>query len=257
MIKISSIILAKDEEKNIARCIDSQKGCIDEIIVIVDSRTSDNTVEVLKEKGVRYEVCAWMGYAKTKQYALSKASNEWVLWIDADEALTPELNREMMDFKESDPEYDAYSIPRKANFLGRWIMHSGWYPGRVERLFNKSRVYFSDKDVHEHLVIKGAAGKLKHDLEHYTDPSIRHYFDKFNIYTSLAAEELYKKNRNASLKDILLRPPFLFIKMYIMKAGFLDGLNGFMLAVFSSLYVFTKYCKLWELRRTDSVSEKM
>lgn len=251
MIKISSIILAKDEEHNIARCIDSQAGCIDEIIVIVDSRTKDNTLNILKEKGVVYEVCQWQGYARTKEYALSKASNDWIFWIDADEALTPELKNEILEFKMGKPAFSAYSVPRKANFLGRWIMHSGWYPGRVERLFSKSRAHFSNKDVHEHLVVEGETGRLKHDLEHYTDPSIKHYFDKFNIYTSLAAEELFKKNRSASLKDILLRPPFLFFKMYIMKLGFLDGLNGFMLAVFSSLYVFTKYCKLWELNKAS------
>ncbi|MCU7493944.1 MAG: glycosyltransferase family 2 protein [Ignavibacteria bacterium] len=250
MIKISSIILAKDEENNIARCIDSQQGSIDEILVFVDSRTTDNTVNILKSKGVSYEVCTWQGYAKTKQYALSKASNEWILWIDADEALTPELKSEIIEFKASQPVYNVYSIPRKANFLGKWIMHSGWYPGRVERLFNKNHAHFSNKDVHEHLVFEGQTGKLNHDLEHYTDPSIKHYFDKFNVYTSLAAEELFRKNRTASVKDILLRPPFLFFKMYIMKRGFLDGLMGFMLAVFSSLYVFTKYSKLWELEHS-------
>ncbi|MGE5432678.1 MAG: glycosyltransferase family 2 protein [Syntrophomonadaceae bacterium] len=257
MMKISSIILAKDEEHNIGRCIDSQKGCIDEIIVIVDSRTEDNTVNILREKGVTYEVCTWQGYAQTKQYALSKASSEWILWIDADEALTPELKGEITEFKNREPEFNAYSIPRKANFLGRWIMHSGWYPGRVERLFNKRYAHFSNKDVHEHIVVEGSTGRLKHDLEHYTDPSIKHYFDKFNLYTSLAAEELFNKNRAASVKDILLRPPFLFFKMYILKLGFLDGLNGFILAVFSSLYVFTKYCKLWELKRSGAVKRKI
>ena len=255
MIKITSIILAKDEEHNIGRCISSQTDCIDEIIVIVDDRTRDNTIGILKESKVSYEVCTWQGYAKTKEYALSKASNEWILWIDADEALTPELKSEITEFKKSEPRYSAYSIPRKANFLGTWIMHSGWYPGRVERLFNKTRAHFSNKDVHEHLVVEGTTGKLKHDLEHYTDPSIKHYFDKFNIYTTLAAEELFKKNRTASLKDILLRAPFLFFKMYIVKLGFLDGINGFILAVFSSLYVFTKYCKLWELKRSASHRE--
>ncbi|MGE5401891.1 MAG: glycosyltransferase family 2 protein [Ignavibacteriales bacterium] len=248
-IKISSIILAKDEEHNIARCIDSQNGCVDEIIVIVDSRTCDNTVEILKKKNVLYEVTEWQGYSRTKQYALKKATHDWVLWIDADEALTPELCREISDFKKTRPAHQAYSIPRKANFLGRWIMHSGWYPGRVVRLFDKNSADFSDKDVHEHLVISGGVGKLNSDLEHYTDPSIKHYFNKFNIYTTLAAEELYKKNKNVSIKDIILRPAFLFFKMYILKAGFLDGLHGFILAIFSSAYVFTKYCKLWEMKK--------
>jgi glycosyltransferase involved in cell wall biosynthesis len=248
-IKISSIIIAKDEEKNIGRCIDSLRQCIDEIIVIIDDRTSDNTVEIVRSKGVVFEVSPWQGYAKTKQYAIEKASNNWIFWIDADEALTNELQDELLEFKKTTPELSAYSIPRKANFLGKWIMHSGWYPGRVTRLFDKTKVFFStDKEVHEHLITEGRTGELKCDLEHYTDPSIRHYYDKFNIYTSLAADELLKKNKTVSVSDILIRPTFAFFKMYFMKLGFLDGIHGFILAIFSANYVFTKYCKLLELR---------
>lgn len=250
-IKISAIIIAKDEAHNIGRCIDSMLGCIDEIIVIIDSRTQDCTADIVRQKGVKYFVEPWQGYAKTKQDALLKTSGSWVLWIDADEALTPELAKEVSEFKQHTPECAAYSIPRKANFLGRWIMHSGWYPGRVTRLFDKTKASFSMKDVHEHLIINGPVGELKCDLEHYTDPSIRHYYEKFNIYTSLAAEELQNKNKPVSLKDILIRPPFLFFKMYLLKAGFLDGVHGFILAVFSANYVFTKYCKLWELKNNN------
>lgn len=248
-MKISSIIIARDEENNIGRCLDSLKGCADEILVIIDSRTTDRTAEIVKERGARYEICQWQGYARTKEYAVSVASFDWILWIDADEALTEELKRELNSFKESSPVFSAYSIPRKANFLGRWIMHSGWYPGRVTRLFNRNKACFSTKDVHEHLVVEGSTGELINDLEHYTDPSIEHYFNKFNNYTTLAAEELYRQNKNASVKDIILRPAFIFVKMYFLKRGFLDGLHGFILAIFSSVYVFTKYCKLWELNR--------
>ena len=135
-----------------------------------------------------------------------------------------------------------------ANFLGRWIKHSGWYPGRVVRLFNKNKAHFNDNDVHEELIFNGSTGLLKNDLEHYTDPDIEHYFKKFNSYTSLAAEELVRKEKRFKLSDILLRPAFIFIKMYFLKLGFLDGIQGFILAVFSSAYVFTKYCKFWELK---------
>ncbi|MGE5680936.1 MAG: glycosyltransferase family 2 protein [Bacillota bacterium] len=248
-IKISSITIAKDEEKNIERCIASMKECVDEIIVIIDDRTQDKTLEIVKRNGAVYEVTPWQGYSKTKDNAILKASNDWILWIDADEALTPELQKELIDFKNSEPKNAAYSIPRKANFLGRWIMHSGWYPGRITRLFNKKYAHFSLKDVHEHLIVNGETGQLNGDIEHYTDPSIRHYYEKFNIYTTLAAEELFKKNKPVSLKDILIRPAFLFFKMYILKRGFLDGLQGFILAVFSANYVFTKYSKLLELKK--------
>ncbi len=245
-LKISSIIIAKNEEANIARCIESQKSCIDEIVVVVDDSSADKTLEIVKGENVKYFHQKWMGYSKTKEFALSHAAGEWILWIDADEALTPELAAEINAFKRNTPEHSAYSIPRKAYFLGRWILHSGWYPGRVTRLFNKKKAKFSESDVHEHLIVDGSIGELGNDLEHYTDPTIEHYYGKFNRYTSLAADELARREKTFRVTDILLRPFFLFIKMYILKGGFLDGLQGFMLAVFSANYVFTKYCKLWE-----------
>ncbi len=251
MIKLSSIIIAKNEESNIARCIESQLNCVDEIFVLVDNTTTDNTLEIIKSYGnVKYRTVEWQGYAKTKQLAVSLVSYDWIIWIDADEALTAELKNELLKFKESKPSFPAYSIPRKAYFLGKWIKHSGWYPGRVTRLFNQQKAYFNNKDVHENLHIEGETGKLNADLEHYTDPSISHYFFKFNNYTTLAADELLKKGKKFSVSDILIRPIFIFIKMYFIKRGFLDGLQGFILAVFSSAYVFTKYSKLWELKES-------
>ncbi len=247
-IKISSIVIAKNEELNIQRCIESQLNCIDEVIVLVDESSDDKTFEeAAKYKNVKAEKIEWMGYSKTKQYGVDKASYDWVLWIDADEAITKELSVELNKFKDSVPDKAAYKVSRRAYFLGKWIRHSGWYPGNVTRLFNKNNAKFSASDVHEHLVVEGETGKLHNDLEHYTDPNIHHYFEKFNRYTTLAAEELNRKNRKAKFTDMLIRPLFFFIKMYFFRRGFLDGVQGFILAVFSSTYVFTKYCKLWEL----------
>jgi glycosyltransferase involved in cell wall biosynthesis len=246
-MKLSSVIIARDEEKNIGRCIQSQLNCIAEIIVLIDDRTKDSTLEIVKPfPSVKYEVAKWKGFSATKKYAVSLASNDWILWIDADETLTPELVNELIEFKKSEPKYDSYSFPRKANFLGRWILHSGWYPARVTRLFNKNKIIFSDSDVHEHLVVTGKTGKFKNDIEHYTDPDIKHYFEKFNNYTTLAADELVKKGKAFKVSDLIIRPAAIFIKMFIIKMGFLDGIQGFILAMFSSAYVFTKYCKLWE-----------
>lgn len=250
MFKISSIIIAKNEELNIQRCIESQLKCIDEIIVIVDEDSNDKTLEIVKSlPKVNFNIKKWQGYAKTKQYAVSLASNDWILWIDADEELTAGLSEEITRFKNISQDYAAYSIPRKAFFLGRWIKHSGWYPGRVTRLFDKNKVGFDEKDVHENLVVQGDIGELKNDINHYTDPTIHHYFVKFNRYTTLSAEELFNKGKSFLISDIILRPLFIFIKMFILKRGFLDGVQGFFLAIFSSAYVFTKYCKLWELKK--------
>ena len=248
-IKISSIIIAKDEEANIGRCIESQLDCIDEIIIIIDSKTTDKTEEIVKSyPEVKYEVRDWMGYSKTKQYAIEKTSNEWIFWIDADEAVRPELAEEILEIKKTVPKYTVWSVARRAYFLDKWIRYSGWYPGRVERFFNKNKAVFSDSDVHEHLVYDGACGRFKNDLDHFTDPNIFHYFEKFNNYTSLAALEMNKKNKKVKLSDIIIRPVYMFIKMYILRRGILDGSHGLILAMLSSAYVFTKYSKLWEIQ---------
>lgn len=255
-IKLSSIIIARDEETNIRRCIESQLECIDEIVVLIDNRTKDKTFEIAKSfQKVKCELIKWAGYSGTKKYAVSLTSNEWIFWIDADEVITLELSNELNDFKNINPALEAYSVPRIANFLGKWIRHSGWYPGRVTRLFNKSKVKFSEKDVHEGLITDGTIGQFKNDLEHYTDPNIKHYFEKFNYYTTLAADELHKNGKKFRISDIILRPFFFFIKMYFFKRGFLDGIQGFMLAIFSSAYVFVKYCKLWELKNNIDTKE--
>lgn len=246
-LKLSSIILVKNEENNIKRCLESQIGIIDEIIVLLDSESSDNSENIIRSfPGVRCETVVWQGYAKTKSSGLNFVTNDWVFWIDADETLTEELKKEILIFKESVPEYPAYMVPRKAFFLGKWIKHSGWYPGYVTRLFDKTRVKFNENEVHEGLDVNGETGKLKHPLNHYTDPSIEHYYFKFNKYTSLAAKEINGKNKQTGVFAAFIRAISVFIKMYILKLGFLDGSHGFTLAVFSSNYVFTKYCKVWE-----------
>jgi glycosyltransferase involved in cell wall biosynthesis len=249
-IKISSIVIAKDEEKNIRRCLDSQINVIDDIVIIVDSGTTDLTYELSKGyQNTNCEIIDWKGYAAAKTYALSKTKYDWVLWVDADEELTQELITELQKLKKSKPSFYVYDLARRAYFMNKWIKYSGWYPARVSRLFNKKYVHFNNKDVHEGLVFECHLGHLKTDLNHYTDPSIEHYLQKLNIYTSLAAKELFDKGKESKIKDILLRPIIIFIKMYILRLGFLDGLHGLILAIYSSSYVFTKYCKLWELNR--------
>jgi glycosyltransferase involved in cell wall biosynthesis len=250
MISLSAIVIAKNEEKNIERCLKSLINVFEDVVVIVDDSTTDNTFALAARYSiVNCELYKWQGYAQTKSYAVTKTKHDWVFWIDADEELTPELETELIQFKNSEPEFNCYDVARRAFFLGKWIKHSGWYPARIKRFFDKKSVAFDEKHVHEGLVVKGGVGNLQHDLNHYTDPNIEHYFDKFNTYTSLAAKELASKGRSAVISDILLRPLFLFLKMYIFRRGFLDGLHGLILAIFSSAYVFTKYSKLWELNK--------
>ncbi len=174
--KISSIIIAKNAGDTIGDYIDSLKKCTDEIIVIVDKSSSDNTLDVVKSQNVTYETREWIGYSAAKKYALSKTSFNYILWIDADEVLTDELIDELNQMKEEGLSLPAYKVARRAFFLGKWIKHSGWYPGYVTRLFDKRKARFSDNDVHEHLRVDGETGKLLNDINHFTDPDIHHYF---------------------------------------------------------------------------------
>ncbi|KUO63323.1 hypothetical protein APF79_09985 [bacterium BRH_c32] len=252
MKKISSITIVKNDETNIRGCIYSLKKCSDEVIVLVDSSSSDRTLEIVKSiSSIKYEEVEWKGFALTKQYAVSKSTNNYILWLDSDEVLSDELIIEINKLKADNEIGDAYSIPRKAIFIGKWIKHSGWYPGRVVRLFNKSKASFNDNKVHEGLkfITNNTPIELKNDIIHYTDRNLVHYLNKLNTYTSLAAQDLIAKGKNISLLDIIFRPFWIFLKMYLIKAGFLDGMHGFLLASYSSFYVFVKYTKLWELKQ--------
>jgi len=249
LASISVLIITLNEEKNIRRCLEGVKWA-DEII-LVDSESSDQTVEIAKEYTEKVYIRKWEGFAAAKNYGLQHINSDWLFWLDADEEAPPELHHEIVStLKNSN--VDGYLIPRKANFLGKWIKHSGWYPGHVLRLIKKDFANFQDKKVHEFLAVPDKVEKLKSPILHYTDPNITHYFKKLNKYTTLAAEELFNQNKHFRLIDLLIRPLHLSFKMYILKVGFLDGFQGFVLALCSGFYVFVKYAKLWELQRQNS-----
>lgn len=248
MPRLSVITLTLNEEHNIAECLSGVQWA-DELIV-VDSGSTDRTVERAKSFTRHIMKVEWKGYGATRNLALTQCTGDWVLWLDADERVTPELSAEIQHIVEkNEKEIGGYSIARRAYFLGRWIKHCGWYPSRVTRLFRREMGRFTENNVHEQLRVDGVVRELRHDLLHYTDPDLRHYFAKFNRYTSLAADDLHAAGRSFRFHDLLVRPPFQFFKMYIVRLGFLDGLQGFILSVVSSAYVFAKYAKLWELQR--------
>jgi glycosyltransferase involved in cell wall biosynthesis len=244
MIPVSVIVITKNEAHNIAECLRSVSFCDD--IVVVDAESTDDTAAQAKAFTPNVFVQRWTGFAAAKQFAVSQTKNNWVLWLDADERVMPELAEEIQKIIGAGPVHAAFTVARRAYFLGRWIRHSGWYPGRVARLFNKQTARFNTAAVHEGLEISGTVGELRNDLLHFTDPNIFHYFDKFNRYTTLALEGLEKKGKNFKLTDVIIRPWWQFMRMYVFRLGFLDGVQGFLLALFSSAYVFTKYAKLWE-----------
>jgi glycosyltransferase involved in cell wall biosynthesis len=250
MATLSVIILALNEEHNIVECLESVKWA-DEILVI-DSGSTDNTVELAKRYTNNVLTVEWKGYGATKNYALRQATGDWILWLDADERVPNELAEEMRRVIQSnDSAFAGYNVARRAYFLGKWIRHCGWYPGRVTRLFRRSKSRFTESNVHEQIVVEGAIDELNNDLLHFTDPNLHHYFQKFNRYTTLAAQDLQTAGKQFTISDIIVRPFFTFVKMYVLKRGFLDGMQGFILCVASSAYVFAKYAKLWELNHVS------
>jgi glycosyltransferase involved in cell wall biosynthesis len=243
---LSVIVITKNEEHNIIDCLESVKWANE--IVVVDGGSDDKTVDLARRYSQKVYMKPWEGYAVSKNFALEQCTGDWILWLDADERVTKELSEEIQNVvSQGIAGYDGFEVSRRAFFLGRWIRHCGWYPGYVLRLFRRGSGRWSDKKVHEHLEIEGNIGRLNSDLLHYTDPNLWHYFDKFNRYTTLAAEELTAKGEHFRLSQLTVRPIWLFVRMYFLKLGFLDGVQGFILCVLSSCYVFTKYAKLWEI----------
>ncbi|HDL18857.1 MAG TPA: glycosyltransferase family 2 protein [Bacteroidetes bacterium] len=246
MATVSVLIITLNEEKNIRRCLESVKWA-DEMILI-DAQSSDRTVEIAREYTDKIFIRKWEGFGGAKNFANRQASSDWLFWIDADEEVSPALAEEIKQTLD-DPQADGYFVPRLANFLGRWIKHSGWYPGYILRPVRRELAKFSDLQVHEGLIAPPKSAKLKNPLFHYTDPSIRHYFEKLNNYTSLAAMDLQKRGKQFRISDLIIRPLHIIVKMYILRCGFLDGFQGFLLALFSGVYVFVKYAKLWEIQK--------
>jgi glycosyltransferase involved in cell wall biosynthesis len=245
MPKISAIIITYNEEKNIRRCLSSVDWA-DEIVV-VDSGSTDDTKKIASEFTQKVFDIKWEGFGKAKDFAKDKATYQWILSLDADEVVTEDLRKEIQSVIKSDKTFDGYYIPRRSNFLGKWIRHGGWYPDHVLRLFKKDKAKFNHSMVHEKVEVEGKIGYLRNDLLHHTDPNFDHYLGKLNKYTSVGAEELFRNGKRAWFFDLIFRPLAVFLKMYFAKGGFLDGPHGLILAVSSAFHVFSKYVKLWHL----------
>jgi glycosyltransferase involved in cell wall biosynthesis len=245
MGQLSATIITYNEEKNIRDCLESLTWT-DEIIV-VDSFSTDRTLEICQEYTDRIYRERWKGYARQKNSALEKVSFPWILSIDADERVTPELKEEIAGILEDADKVDGYYLPRRNFFLGRWIRHGGWYPDYTVRLFKKGKGRFVPRKVHESAVISGTTGYLKNPLEHYTYKSVSEFLKRMDRYSTLSAREYFERGRRASPVRILVAPLLTFVRMYIIQRGFLDGYLGFLLSVLYSYYTLTKYAKLKEL----------
>ncbi len=240
-MKISATIITLNEERNVARAIESLR-CADEIVV-VDSGSTDRTVEIAEKLGARVVETAWPGYANQKNYAAAQSSHDWILSLDADESLSEALEAEIWRLKKGEPDCDAYTMPRLAKYLGRWIHHSGWYPDRKVRLYDRRKCTWVGKFVHETVKVEGKLGHLDANLLHFTCDSLSEHLRTMDRYTTLAARQLIESGEQPTFTRILLTPPWTFFQTYILKMGFLDGLEGLAIANMAAFYNFVKYAK--------------
>ncbi len=240
-MKISATIIACNEERRIARAIESLR-CCDEIVV-VDSGSTDRTVEIAQQLGARVIESPWPGYAKQKNLAAAQAANDWILSLDADEALSEALEAEIWQLRKKGPEFDAYTMPRMAQYVGRWILHSGWYPDRKIRLYDRRQATWVGEFVHESVEARGAVGHLKSNILHYTYDSISEHVRTLDSYTTLAAQEVVSRHQGVAWRDLLFEPAWTFLRTYVLQRGFLDGPEGLMIAYMAALYTFLKYAK--------------
>jgi glycosyltransferase involved in cell wall biosynthesis len=240
-MKISATIITFNEERNVPRAIESLR-CCDEILVL-DSGSNDRTVEIATGLGARVVEASWHGYAAQKNIAAELASHDWVLSLDADESVSEALEAEIWQIKKGGPQFDGYTMPRLAQYLGRWILHSGWYPDRKVRLFDRRKAKWIGEFVHESVIVEGKVGHLKSNLLHFTCNSLSEHLRSMDTYTTLAAQEIVSRGKSVSFPSLLFDPPWTFLRTYIAKLGFLDGVEGLSIAYMAALYNFVKYSK--------------
>ncbi|MCU1237989.1 MAG: glycosyl transferase, family 2 [Candidatus Solibacter sp.] len=240
-MKITATIITQDEERNIARAIESLR-CCDEILIL-DSGSTDRTVELAANLGARIVEAGWRGYAGQKNAAAEQASHDWILSLDADEALSEGLEAEIWNLKKSGPRYDAYTMPRLAQYLGRWIYHSGWYPDRKVRLYDRRKAKWVGDFVHESVKAQGSVGHLESNILHFTCESLSEHLRTLDRYTTLAAQELAANKVPVPLWSLIFDPPWTFVRAYVFQRGFLDGLEGLIISYMAAFYTFLKYSK--------------
>jgi len=238
------VIITKNEEARIRDCLESVRWA-DEII-IVDACSEDRTIEICREYTDKVYRKAWQGYAAQKNWGIAQASGDWVLCLDADERVSPELRGEIINLLHGSPNVDGFYLPRK-NYLGdRWMRYAGLYPDYKLRLFRKGKGHFEGV-VHERVKVRGEVGYLKGAILHHTYKDLSDYWDKINQYTSIEAEELFQQGARFRWY-MLLRPLALFFWLYIFRQGWRNGFLGLVNSLFLSWYQFLKYAKLWEKR---------
>ena len=257
-LPISVCIVAGNEAHRIRRALDSVAGWTAEIILAIDDKVTDGTDKIAASYGAKIISQPWRGHAVHRDFASSKASQPWLLAIDADEIITPELRDEIIQLFEQNklnPPCAAYRFPRCTFYHGRWIRHGDWYPDRKARLWQRGQANWGDKHLHESLVVTGATGDLKNDLLHHSMESLEHELKKTLLTVDYFVQECAAKKKNVSFAEVLFRPWWRFIRAYFLRLGFLDGWQGLAIARIIAIYTFLRYLKVYQMQHEKSAAE--
>ena len=242
--RLSVVVITLNEAERLRACLESAAWA-DELVV-VDAESQDKTVQIAREFTDRVLVRPWAGFAEQKNFAVAQATGDWILSLDADEEVPPELRAEIQALLGAEPAEDGYRVPRRNIFWGRWIRHGGLYPDWQLRLFRRGRGRFVERTVHESVRVEGRVGRLASPLVHRSYRDVADFLERADRYSTLAAAEWVRSGRRAGVGDLVVRPAGRFLSMYVVRGGFLDGWPGFLLACLYAYYVFVRSAKVWE-----------
>lgn len=245
MQKLTVTVITRNEAANIAAALESIRWA-DEIIV-VDAESTDDTVAIARRYTDRVIVRPWPGYVDQKNFAAEQASHDWILSLDADERVSPALSDEIRALLASGPRAAGYRIPRVTFHLGRWIRSTDWYPDYQLRLYDRRRARWTGRLVHESVRADGPVERLRGELQHYAYRDIAHHLQTMDRYSTLAARQMFEDGRRARWVDIAVTPRLTFLRNYVLRGGFRDGIPGLVISVMNGYYVALKFAKLWEL----------
>ena len=245
-IELTATVITFNEEENIRDCLESLRWVSH--IVVVDSGSTDRTVAIAREYTEHVHVTDWPGHIEQKNRAVDLAPTDWVISLDADERVTPRLQQQLQKQLAGVPSHPGFSMPRLTWHLGRWIRHGGWYPDRKIRVFDRRKARWAGINPHDHIDLAGDALALDGEILHYSFRDLHHHIETIDSFTSIAAREMDERRQGSPLAGMLLRAPWKFIRMLLLKRGYRDGFAGFILAGIGSFYVFLKYAVLWERR---------
>lgn len=256
-IKISATIITFNEERKLEQCLISLQGVVDEIIV-VDSLSSDKTAEICARHNVRFISQSFQGYVAQKNFAVSQATYDYIVGLDADERLSDELRQSILELKSNWGDNDGYTVNRFNNYCGKWMHFSGWYPEHKIRIWDRRKGEWVGTDPHDHVKItSGKIGKLKGHLLHYAYLTVDEHLLQVHRFAEIAAKAKYKKGENVSFViNVIFSPMFRFLKSYIFQLGFLDGYYGFIFCTASASMTFFKYVRLYEYKRKGLPEEQ-